>query len=209
MSWTDERVERLSTLWLEGRSASQIASELGGGVSRNAVIGKVHRLGLSGRVVPPADASAPRIREVVPPEPVAEAISPAAWDAPVEPAPVQAAAQAVPDAPVAARAPDAPAAAAHRVDDIASILEAAEPITVDVPALRAAKDVVIPISARVTILELSGSMCRWPIGDPTSAEFRFCGCRAVGTLPYCPDHARIAFQPVADRRRTERLVRIA
>ncbi len=98
----------------------------------------------------------------------------------------------------------------HTVDDVASILDAApEPITVDLPALRAAKDVVIPISGRVTILELSGSMCRWPIGDPTSAEFRFCGCRAVGALPYCQEHARVAFQPVADRRRTERLIRIA
>ncbi len=48
MSWTDERVERLGKLWMEGRSASQIATELGDGVSRNAVIGKIHRLGLSG-----------------------------------------------------------------------------------------------------------------------------------------------------------------
>ena len=190
MSWTDERVERLSALWLEGRSASQIAAELGEGVSRNAVIGKVHRLGLSGRAVPPAEAAAPRIREVAPPEPVSEV--PTAF----EPAPAEA-------------VPEAPALAAHGVDDVAAILDAAEPITIDLPALRAVKDVVIPISDRVTILELSGSMCRWPIGDPTNAEFRFCGCRAVGALPYCQEHARVAFQPVADRRRTERLIRIA
>ena len=50
MSWTDDRVEALSRLWLEGRSASQIAAALGGGLTRNAVIGKVHRLGLAGRV---------------------------------------------------------------------------------------------------------------------------------------------------------------
>ena len=49
MSWTDERVELLRKLWLEGLSASQIASELSNGITRNAVIGKVHRLGLSGR----------------------------------------------------------------------------------------------------------------------------------------------------------------
>lgn len=199
MSWTDERVERLSTLWLEGRSASQIATELGEGVSRNAVIGKVHRLGLSGRAVPPADAAAPRIREALAPEPVAEV--------PPPPEPVMAERPPVEAAPPAV--PEAPAVAAHAVDDVASILDAAEPITIDLPALRAVKDVVIPISDRVTILELSGSMCRWPIGDPTNAEFRFCGCRAVGTLPYCQDHARVAFQPVADRRRTERLIRIA
>ncbi len=51
MSWTDDRVARLSKLWAEGLSASQIAADLGG-VTRNAVIGKVHRLGLSGRVKP-------------------------------------------------------------------------------------------------------------------------------------------------------------
>ena len=178
MSWTDERVERLSTLWLEGRSASQIAAELGEGVSRNAVIGKVHRLGLSGRAVPAG------VGTLCP-----------------EPAPAEA---------VVAAAPHVPAMAAHTIDDVASILDAAiEPITVDLPALRAVKDVAMPVSDRVTILELSGSMCRWPIGDPTSAEFRFCGCRAVSTLPYCQEHARVAFQPVADRRRTERMIRIA
>jgi GcrA cell cycle regulator len=48
MGWNDERVEQLKKLWSEGLSASQIASRLGG-VTRNAVIGKVHRLGLSGR----------------------------------------------------------------------------------------------------------------------------------------------------------------
>ena len=48
MSWTDERVEQLKKLWAEGLSASQIAGRIGG-VTRNAVIGKVHRLGLSGR----------------------------------------------------------------------------------------------------------------------------------------------------------------
>ena len=51
MSWTDERVELLKKLWQDGLSASQIAAELGG-VTRNAVIGKVHRLGLSGRGQP-------------------------------------------------------------------------------------------------------------------------------------------------------------
>jgi GcrA cell cycle regulator len=51
MGWTDERVELLKRLWLEGLSASQIAKQLGG-VTRNAVIGKVHRLGLSGRAAP-------------------------------------------------------------------------------------------------------------------------------------------------------------
>ena len=195
MSWTDERVERLSTMWLEGRSASQIAAELGEGVSRNAVIGKVHRLGLSGRAVPPAADAVPlRTRIAAPSEIRVDPVVPS--EAPAAPA--------EPTAMVVSLA------VAHAVDDVAAVLEATpEPITIDLPALRVGKDVSIPVSDRVTILELSGSMCRWPIGDPTSAEFRFCGCRAVGTLPYCQEHARVAFQPVADRRRTDRMVRIA
>ena len=196
MSWTDDRVERLSSLWLEGRSASQIAAELGEGVSRNAVIGKVHRLGLSGRAVPSAaDPAPPLVVDIAPPEtPVAVAAQP-------EPEPV---------AVVAVVAAEAPTLAAHTVDDVAAVIGVAPgQITFERPMMRAAKDVVIPISGRVTILELSGSMCRWPIGDPTKAEFRFCGCHAVGTLPYCQDHARVAFQPVVDRRRTDRMIRIA
>ena len=61
MTWTDERVEQLKKLWSDGLSASQIAAELGG-ITRNAVIGKVHRLGLSGRTKAPS-SSAPRQRK--------------------------------------------------------------------------------------------------------------------------------------------------
>ena len=61
MTWTDERVELLKKLWADGLSASQIAGELGG-ITRNAVIGKVHRLGLSGRAKSPS-SSAPRVRK--------------------------------------------------------------------------------------------------------------------------------------------------
>jgi GcrA cell cycle regulator len=61
MGWTDERVELLKKLWADGLSASQIAAELGG-ITRNAVIGKVHRLGLSGRAKSPSSA-APRPRK--------------------------------------------------------------------------------------------------------------------------------------------------
>ncbi|MFN4023401.1 MAG: GcrA family cell cycle regulator [Hyphomonas sp.] len=76
MSWTDERVTVLKKLWAEGHSASQIAKQLGG-VTRNAVIGKVHRLGLSGRATPsrpvkrPPRLARPKPRFVT--EPVAAA----------------------------------------------------------------------------------------------------------------------------------------
>ena len=64
------------------------------------------------------------------------------------------------------------------------------------------EDVVIPMSEMVTIMELKESMCRWPMGDPSSGEFRFCGGKkgANQSGPYCSYHARIAYQPAQDRR---------
>ena len=63
------------------------------------------------------------------------------------------------------------------------------------------EDVVVPMSLRVTIVELKESMCRWPLGDPTSSEFRYCGSPAPGTGPYCTHHGKMAYQPMQDRRR--------
>ena len=172
MSWTDERVEQLSKLWLEGRSASQIAAELGLGVTRNAVIGKVHRLGLAGRakaVAPqPAAAAVRKGKAAVSPEAVVA-------EAEVEPVVV----------------PLRPAAPAP----IAPVVE-----------------VALPTTERVTIMDLRETSCRWPMGDPSQAEFRFCGAKTgVGAGPYCATHARLAFQPTQDRRRdrVERYARIA
>lgn len=176
-AWTEERVERLKKLWSDGLSASQIAGELGS-VTRNAVIGKVHRLGLSGRAKSPAAAgSAPRAT------PVRKA------------APTRS-----PSHPMAA-----PAAAAHvGMTRGANALAAqytpeVQETVAQVPAL--SEDVVVPFSERVSIMDLREYMCRWPMGDPTTPEFRFCGGRSQTGMPYCSHHARIAYQPAADRRR--------
>ncbi len=164
MSWTDERVEQLKKMWLDGLSASQIANELANGITRNAVIGKVHRLGLSGRVKSPAPA-ATRVR-----------------------------AKTRPDEDT--RGPSVPMS-------LGNLALAAETRPAPAPAPRSSSDdVVIPMSERVTIMELRESMCRWPLGDPSSAEFRYCGGKMqVGLGPYCTYHARIAYQPAQDRRR--------
>lgn len=63
MTWTDERIDQLKTLWTHGLSATQIAARLGG-VTRNAVIGKIHRLGLAGRATPRVSRPRPRPRRV-------------------------------------------------------------------------------------------------------------------------------------------------
>jgi GcrA cell cycle regulator len=161
MSWTDERVELLRKLWLEGLSASQIARELANGITRNAVIGKVHRLGMSGRVKVATSANArPRLKSMRPAHPRASAST-------------------------------------MRGNTALAI----RPQPMD--ALQPIEDVVVPISEMVTIMELKEPMCRWPVGDPTSAEFRFCGAKKSATRPgpYCPYHSRIAYQPVQERRR--------
>lgn len=117
MSWTDERIDRLRQLWGQGMSASEIADVLGD-ITRNAVIGKAHRLGLSGR------------------------------PSPIKKKPVRGA----------------------------------------------------------TILSLNERMCKWPVGDPKHADFHFCGKQAQVGLPYCCEHAKIAYQPSKKREDERKLV---
>lgn len=161
--WTDDRVELLGKLWSEGLSASQIAAVLGGGVTRNAVIGKVHRLGLSGRgkAGQPAASRPPKPRPPAPPTALAGT------------------AQGTRDAREGALA-ETPASGT---------------------GLAKLQEPMIPVSQRVSILELREFTCRWPLGDPTHADFGFCGARAETGLPYCTPHCRIAYQPAAERKR--------
>ncbi len=173
-AWTEDRVELLKKLWSDGLSASQIAGELGS-VTRNAVIGKVHRLGLSGRAKSTATPGTPR---------------------------------ATPARKPAMRPPSHPmgggngAGMTRGANALAPQFQSdaeADPQVAPVPAL--SEDVVVPFSERVTIMDLREYMCRWPMGDPTTPEFRFCGGRSQTGMPYCSHHARIAYQPTADRRR--------
>jgi len=171
MSWTDERVEQLRQAWMDGKSASQIANLLGHGLTRNAVIGKVHRLGLAGRAKSPSAATAPSAQ-----------------------------AQAHNSGRPAAASRAAPASAARMVRGATAL--ALEPQALTETRPREMESVVLPMSARVTIVELKEAMCRWPLGDPTSAEFRYCGSQThVG--PYCAYHGGLAYQP-SDARRRER-----
>lgn len=158
MSWNDERVELLKKLWGEGLSASQIAGRLGS-VTRNAVIGKVHRLGLSGR------ATTSRMKSHRPRQRVAKRIAKSRFSNVGNPA------------------------------LRALYLPEAEPFT---PAV---EELVIPMNERKYIQTLTESCCRWPIGDPQTPEFHFCGKSKVNGLPYCEFHARRAFQPPQVKRR--------
>lgn len=172
MSWTDERVELLKNLWAEGLSASQIAAQLGG-ISRNAVIGKVHRLKLSSR-----GRAAPQ--SAVPKKPAREASS-----------------------AVRARSVVQTRAVTQIVGATAlqSRIETQAEAEVVVVAPPPGEPVLVPISRRLALTELTERTCKWPIGDPLSEDFHFCGNDAGEASPYCSYHARMAFQPAAERRR--------
>ncbi|WP_182085383.1 GcrA family cell cycle regulator [Aureimonas sp. ME7] len=189
MSWTDERIDLLRQLWGDGHSASQIASQLGG-VTRNAVIGKVHRLKLDSRIkaaVPIEQAVARPSRPVLV-EAVAETPSPRILSV----------------APAVASAPPPPPRPARPATMGATALKMEPEVEdevigdVDMPGASAE---VVPMSRNLTLVQLSDRTCKWPIGDPLSDEFRFCGNHAPDASPYCQHHARIAFQPVSERRR--------
>jgi GcrA cell cycle regulator len=159
MSWNDERVETLKKLWAEGLSASQIATRLGG-VTRNAVIGKVHRLGLAGRAKPAAAAAASRPRKPRSASPTLRVSRTA-------------------------------------VRGNTALAQAYELELEPEPEML---DNVIPLGQRRTLLELTEETCRWPIGDPGSPDFFFCGGSTIASLPYCAYHARLAYQPPNLRR---------
>ena len=173
MAWTDERVERLKELWTEGMTASQIASSLGG-VSRNAVIGKVHRLGLSNRSGTGKD-----------PEPEVEA---------EEPVELKKKETATPkEAPVEEL--KTPAAEPE--------IEQSEQEDAVNPVLALAAEV--ERSARkLSLLELNERTCKWPIGDPATDDFYFCGLPCAVDKPYCSAHVAVAYQPMSSRRDRER-----
>jgi GcrA cell cycle regulator len=172
MNWTDERVELLRKLWSEGLSASQIAAQLGG-VSRNAVIGKVHRLKLSGRGR--ATATPARQKKAVQGSTVQKSVSRAVT------------------------------ATRHVTTSIgATALQAqfdSEPVARHY-IRPVAENVVVPISRHLHLVELTERTCKWPNGDPLSEDFHFCGNDAAETGPYCKYHARVAFQPASERRRS-------
>jgi GcrA cell cycle regulator len=143
VAWSDDRVTILSKLWLQGLSAAQVARHLGG-VTRNAVIGKVHRLGLADRGVASAPTRVARVTKRRDPRPPPQ----------VMPAPRRRTeARSV---PASALLPEAPGL----VRDL---------------------------------LHLGVHACKWPIGDPKSAAFSFCGAKTDGR--YCNGHERLDTKP--------------
>jgi GcrA cell cycle regulator len=173
MPWTEERVETLKRLWAEGLSASQIAGKLGMGVTRNAVIGKVHRLNLAGRVNTPRTQTPRTARK-----PAADGHN---------------------TAPRGPSRPSMPTAGATALKSFAQ--PQSNPRLAPLPEPKPLRLVESSKDGRITILHLSDKTCKWPIGDPQHEDFCFCGHGPRDGSPYCEYHARIAYQPAQERNR--------
>ena len=203
MSWTQERVQILKKMWSSGQSASQIASELGG-VTRNAVIGKVHRLGLSNRsnsISKEKRVSEPKMK------------------------PVRISKNSNPDETKGIKsAIDKPSRKSQNKEKHSSenrpevlkqaiirqnksiIYSANQPLPPQPSTSEISEETLKSVrslekkSKKLSLMELTERTCKWPIGDPATDKFWFCGHPAEQGKPYCETHIEIAFQPVASRR---------
>src|SRR5205085_3655808 len=223
LSWTDERIDRLKELWSQGMTASHIADELGG-VSRNAVIGKAHRLGLQSRPSPvkpnePEPKPRPKAREKAPPAP-AEAKSPASG-APARPAPPRPEPKPAPapapveereadeppggEAPRAAEAPAGPPEPLVRSIGPGGFVRQG-PSDQQAPIPPAPPRRLVPakpspeVADKTSLLDLNERICKWPIGHPGEPDFHFCGAQANPGFPYCLEHCGVAYQAQLPRR---------
>lgn len=208
MSWTEERIDQLKRLWGQGMTASQIADDLGG-VSRNAVIGKAHRLGLEARPSPvkggdSGAAAANASSASTPPPEKAAAPAP-------RPAPTPAPAAAPVSPPPAAAAAAAPAAAPTTPQPVVRSIgpggfqrqtpgEQSSPIPPAPPRRLVPAKPSADMAGKTSLLELNDRVCKWPLGHPGEPDFHFCGEPINPGFPYCLSHCSVAYQAQLPRR---------
>jgi GcrA cell cycle regulator len=190
MVWTEERIEQLCTLWAQGLSASKIASIMGG-ITRNAVIGKVHRLKLAARDKPQNIDSSDTVQSSKAPQ------------SKQRPAPISRTSH---QNSIYARATLNSRAHAHSMGATALKADYAPHQKSNALVARVldfAPPLAAPESKNLILLELSEHTCKWPIGDPMSNEFNFCGNESKDRGPYCQFHSKLAYQSTTDRRRNK------
>jgi GcrA cell cycle regulator len=198
MSWTEERIERLKKMWHDGATASQIADDLGG-VSRNAVIGKAHRLGLEQRPSPVKPGEEKEARKAAPAAPKA----PAAKAEASKPAPEAApplASHAAPQVPPRS----APEMQYRSIGPGGFIRQGPgdqQPPIPPAPPRRLVPAKPSPeVADKTGLLDLNDRICKWPMGHPGEPDFHFCGQAANPGFPYCVQHCGVAYQAQLPRR---------
>ena len=211
MSWTDERIDRLKALWVQGMTASQIADELGG-VSRNAVIGKAHRLGLQSRPSPvKANESESETAEPAPKPKAKPTVEAAPAVAPVAREPRREPQSAPPPQPASAEpAPVAPTPARASQPQVRSIgpggFVRQGPSDQQAPIPPAPPRRLVPakpspeVADKTSLLDLNEKICKWPLGHPGEPDFHFCGQPSNPGYPYCVAHCGVAYQAQLPRR---------
>lgn len=173
MSWTEQQIQMLKEMWGHGFSASDIAGRLGGGLTRNAVIGKAHRLKLSAGIASSRREGGAALRSPASASGISE-IKSSRKRVMLRPLPVLPTPSSVPSVakPIQRESFRSPIDGAKRSEGIA-------------------------------VTKAGDRHCRWPVGDPRSPDFRFCGCNVHEGLPYCIDHARVAYQNVGKKFRAQ------
>lgn len=215
MSWTEERIDRLKKMWAAGATASQIAEDLGG-VSRNAVIGKAHRLGLEQRPSPvksgeeksrkPArtgprlarkpGAAAPRRAEAA--TTAKPQLSQPATPTTAEPS-LEGASK------PASAAPPSGAEMQYRSIGPGGFIRQG-PGDQQAPIPPAPPRRLVPakpspeVADKTSLLELNDRICKWPMGHPGEPDFHFCGEPSNPGFPYCVAHCGVAYQAQLPRR---------
>lgn len=172
--WTAPRVNRLTELWAAGMSCADIACDLGGGISRNGVIGKIHRL----KLPDPAGKRIPKQHQVRPTRP--------------EPRPFLA-----PPPATHLRNGHDPSQRRNPSHNIVAAIA----IAGTEPGLPERLKGEVPDGTGIKFLQLTEATCKWPKGDPREEDFEFCGGRALEGMPYCSHHCRLAYLPTQSRNR--------
>lgn len=175
MDWTEEAIATLRLLWAEGLSTAEIGRRMG--ISKNAVVGKAHRLNLAARPSP--------IRRV--PGQPAPPRAPRALPRPAMPRPM-------PMMPAAARPPLGHGGGGQNGGGQGGQHFATQPRQAQ------AAPAVLPRTAPV---RFSSASCCWPIGEPGKPGFRFCGTSAIAGKPYCEEHAALAYVRAKPDRRED------
>lgn len=210
--WTEDRVKTLISMWLDGNSAGKIADTLGG-TTRNAVIGKVYRLGYSNRKVSkrptpekPAIVDTPR-------ETAGSTRAAGKKAKPVsKPAPVNPEARSGPEAdPGVGPKPETGTGTGTSGVSVSTMLRkniipAGQPLPPQPSPNEVSEEALALVAAaekkslRLGLMELTDKTCKWPVGDPASDDFWFCGLSSEPGKPYCTAHSALAFQPMSARR---------
>ena len=202
MAWTEERVKKLTLLWKSGNSASKIAIELGEGVSRNAVIGKIHRLGLSERGSG-SNGNGPKIKE----KKIKNINLAEHQNSKVSDLENSLEASTQRKGKKRGRKPsiknltnnENKSTLGFNANENSSLETGEIDAEIDKVALKNMMEIEKK-AKKLNLLELTEKTCKWPIGDPATSEFWFCGHPSEQGKPYCETHISIAFQPIATRR---------